>query len=360
CTVFYGCSFFRMLLFLLLARHWPALVSRWEQTEMNLAHYGYPRHQHRKFNLITSAFLFVSFLEHVCSHLRVLRLAILCSIEDKMDGICTFFFNSFPHVYDYISCSLWNGIVIFYINMLCAFGWTYIDLFIILISIALADRFKQINKCLEAVNGKHSNMLKLWKRYEEQSVIISCSKLRIETMVSKNIILLYQNKLLLILICRHLLNNLHPPENSGQLLYVSLSFGYMIVRIVAVSICAARINEESNRPKTILYSVPDGGYTADVERLLQQVTTDNVVLTGLNFFSVTRTLLVTLTINMRQLRLGFSAKESFKKAILLKQNITAFEGEVEAVKRAAEKLADKPIGNAIFLIDSQSAIIAPS
>ncbi|KAJ9574334.1 hypothetical protein L9F63_026020, partial [Diploptera punctata] len=229
-------------------------------------------------------------VEHVCSHLRVLRLAILCSIEDKMDGICTFFFNSFPHVYDYISCSLWNGIVIFYINMLCAFGWTYIDLFIILISIALADRFKQINKCLEAVNGKCLSE-EFWHQIRMDYNMLSNLTKTVDSCISKLILVSYANNLYSI--CMQLLNNLHPPENSGQLLYVSLSFGYMIVRIVAVSICAARINEESNRPKTILYSVPDGGYTADVERLLQQVTTDNVVLTGLNFFSVTRTLLVT-------------------------------------------------------------------
>lgn len=63
CSVFYGCSFSRMLLFLLLAHRWPALACRWEQVERVLAHHGYPYHQHHKFNLITTIFLSVAFSE---------------------------------------------------------------------------------------------------------------------------------------------------------------------------------------------------------------------------------------------------------------------------------------------------------
>lgn len=95
-------------------------------------------------------------VEHIFSHVRVIRLAVLCAVEDKMDGICTYFFNSFPHVYDYFPCSLWNGVIMFIINVLCAFAWTYMDLFIILVSVALADEFQQLNRCLQSVQGKVS------------------------------------------------------------------------------------------------------------------------------------------------------------------------------------------------------------
>jgi len=95
-------------------------------------------------------------VEHIFSHVRVIRLAVLCAVEDKMDGICTYFFNSFPHVYDYFPCTLWNGVIMFIINVICAFAWTYMDLFIILMSVALADKFQQLNRCLQSVQGKVS------------------------------------------------------------------------------------------------------------------------------------------------------------------------------------------------------------
>jgi Trehalose receptor. len=68
CSVFYGCSFSRLLLFLLLARHWPALAHRWEQVESVLSYHGYLHHNHHhhhpyhhKFNIITAIFLSAAF-----------------------------------------------------------------------------------------------------------------------------------------------------------------------------------------------------------------------------------------------------------------------------------------------------------
>jgi hypothetical protein len=95
-------------------------------------------------------------VEHIFSHVRVIRLAVVCAIEGKMDGICTYFFNSFPHVYDYFPCSLWNGVIMFIINVLCAFAWTYMDLFIVLMSVALTDKFRQLNRFLQSVQEKVS------------------------------------------------------------------------------------------------------------------------------------------------------------------------------------------------------------
>jgi hypothetical protein len=95
-------------------------------------------------------------VEHIFSHVRAIRVAVLCAVEDKMDGICTYLINSFPHVYDYFPCSLWNGVIMFIINVLCAFAWTYMDLFIILMSVALADKFQQLKRCLQSVQGKVS------------------------------------------------------------------------------------------------------------------------------------------------------------------------------------------------------------
>jgi len=93
-------------------------------------------------------------VQHIFSHVRAIRVAVLCAMEDKMDGVCTYLFNSFTHMYDYFPCSLWNGVIMFIINVLCAFAWTYMDLFIILMSIALADKFQQLNRCLQSVQRK--------------------------------------------------------------------------------------------------------------------------------------------------------------------------------------------------------------
>ena len=61
---------------------------------------------------------------------------------------------SFPVIFDVIKpfYSPWLGLVFQFVNTRMAFSWTFIDLFIILISCALAMRFGQINyrvRCLK-------------------------------------------------------------------------------------------------------------------------------------------------------------------------------------------------------------------
>lgn len=50
--------------------------------------------------------------------------------------------------------SLWKGILVDTINILSTFSWNFVDLFLILISIALADQFRQLNSRLNAIRGK--------------------------------------------------------------------------------------------------------------------------------------------------------------------------------------------------------------
>jgi gustatory receptor len=53
-----------------------------------------------------------------------------------------------------MSYSLWKGIVVDIINILSTFSWNFVDLFLILISIALAEQFRQLNSRLFSIRGK--------------------------------------------------------------------------------------------------------------------------------------------------------------------------------------------------------------
>lgn len=56
-----------------------------------------------------------------------------------------------------MSYSLWKAILVDIINMLSTFSWNFVDLFLILVSMALADQFQQLNSRLNSVRGKVSN-----------------------------------------------------------------------------------------------------------------------------------------------------------------------------------------------------------
>jgi hypothetical protein len=49
-----------------------------------------------------------------------------------------------------------------------------------------------------------------------------------------------------------------------KLVYFFVSFGYLLFRTVAVSLCAASIHDESQATKDILYAVPTESYKIEV------------------------------------------------------------------------------------------------
>lgn len=62
-------------------------------------------------------------------------------------------------------------------------------------------------------------------------------------------------------------------------------------RAVCVFLCAASINDASKKPLEILRSVPTKNWTIEVERFTEQVRSENIALTGSNFYFMTRKLL---------------------------------------------------------------------
>lgn len=85
-----------------------------------------------------------------------------------------------------------------------------------------------------------------------------------------------------------------PIRGIVRRIYFCFSFGFLLARTTAVSLYAASIHDESRLPAPILYSVSGTSYGNEVSRFLTQVTTDNISLTGMKFFSVTRGLVLTV------------------------------------------------------------------
>nr|XP_012216493.1 PREDICTED: uncharacterized protein LOC105668620 [Linepithema humile] len=85
-----------------------------------------------------------------------------------------------------------------------------------------------------------------------------------------------------------------PIRGIVRKIYFCFSFGFLLARTTAVSLYAASVHDESLLPAPVLYSVSGSSYSSEVSRFLTQVTTDNISLTGMKFFSVTRSLVLTV------------------------------------------------------------------
>nr|AXF48830.1 gustatory receptor GR5 [Lobesia botrana] len=76
--------------------------------------------------------------------------------------------------------------------------------------------------------------------------------------------------------------------------YFIFSLVYLISRSVAVSLIPSQVNSASLVPAPVLYDVPSPVYCIEVQRFIDQVNGDDVALSGMQFFTVTRGLLLTV------------------------------------------------------------------
>ncbi|CAK9814288.1 Gustatory receptor for sugar taste 64f [Anthophora quadrimaculata] len=299
--VFNGTNLIASFLFLKLAMQWPCLMATWEKLEKELSH----RHKKvsktslaAKFKIVTMVVMIFALVEHSFSILHGYIKAKECAqFRGDPDIIGVYFQSQFPQIFSRIPYSLWKGIVVDIINILSTFSWNFVDLFLILISIALADQFRQLNSRLYSIRGKYHFIVKAmpewwWAEARSDYNHLATLTRQLDSHISIMVLLSFATDLYFI--CIQLLFSFNPMRGIIEKIYFGFSFGFLLARTTVVSLCAASIHDESLLPAPILYSVSGSSYSTEVMRFLSQVTTDSICLTGMKFFSVTRSLVLTV------------------------------------------------------------------
>ncbi|XP_058803339.1 gustatory receptor for sugar taste 64e-like isoform X2 [Phymastichus coffea] len=291
------------LLFLKLARQWPSFAVSWENMERELAARHSPHRQSSlnlalKFKILSAVVMVLALVEHTLSILSGYFSALECaSIRGDRNVMATYFMLQFPGMFTHHNYAFWKGFIVQFINFLSTFSWNFMDLFLILVSVALTDQFRQLNHRLYSIRGKYCFMVKSMPDWWWAEARIDFNRLvtmtrRVDSKISDIVLLSFSTNLYFI--CIQLLNSFKPMPNAIQTIYFCFSFGFLLSRTAAVSLYAATVHDESLLPAPILYSVCSESYSREVRRFLTQVTTDNVSLTGMKFFSITRSLILTV------------------------------------------------------------------
>ncbi|XP_017493064.1 PREDICTED: gustatory receptor 5a for trehalose-like [Rhagoletis zephyria] len=80
----------------------------------------------------------------------------------------------------------------------------------------------------------------------------------------------------------------------AHLVYFYASLFFLLGRTLAVSLYLAEVNDRSREPLEVIKQVPKDGYNAEVDRFAHELAMDTVALTGLQYFNVTRGLVLTV------------------------------------------------------------------
>ncbi|XP_070515636.1 gustatory receptor 5a for trehalose isoform X2 [Cardiocondyla obscurior] len=293
--VFYATALVTAIMFIRLAMQWPCLARTWEKLEREFT----SRHRRiskttlaTRFKIVTTVVMLLALVEHGAAMLSAYISALECAkYRGETDIIGIYFQSQFPQVFTKLPYSLWKGILVETINILSTFSWNFVDLFLILISIALADQFRQLNSRLFAIRGKAMPEW-WWAEARNDYNHLATLTRRVDNHISSIVLLSFATDLYFI--CIQLLFSFNPIRGAVRKIYFCFSFGFLLARTTAVSLYAASIHDESRLPAPILYSVSGSSYGHEVTRFLTQVTTDNISLTGMKFFSVTRSLVLTV------------------------------------------------------------------
>lgn len=288
-------------------------------------------------------------VEHVLNTVSIVHYSVHCM--NDTNPIESLFKAQLSQLFAVTTFSPWKAFIGKYINIVATFFWSYTDLFVMMISLGLSSGFKHINAELRRINGKvHMQRLGLrcaygcfnlfidifediffvnvlvlayeWRilvgttqsiskngrslqRYWSghischASVIVQQSLFHLratdEKLEVRNSIKQKSYKILRFpewlkispsfCLCR-------PMPSLVHAVYFWFSLIFLITRTLAVSLYSAEIHEESKKPIEILRSVPHGSWYIQVQRFAEEVVHGMVALTGMQFFYLTRPLIL--------------------------------------------------------------------
>lgn len=287
--MFFVNSILIYLLFTQLATKWARLMRSWVQLEWNMRAYGYPQGLAAHCRMVTYLTLFLGIAEHIWYIITEISEASKCT--DRVSLATAYFLTVYHEIFSIFPYSLPVASSLAVLNTLLTCAWNFMDLFIILLSHALAMRFQQINHRLMGIRGKVLPS-SVWRQLRENYNELSCLTKLLDQTLSPIVLLSFANNLYFISL--QLFNSLKPMQSVFQAIYFVYSFTYLLVRICAVSLYAASVNDASKECTSVLFSIPSESYCIEVSRFLTQVTSDDLALTGCRFFSVNRTLMLTI------------------------------------------------------------------
>ncbi|XP_041973949.1 gustatory receptor for sugar taste 64f-like [Aricia agestis] len=224
--------------------------------------------------------------------------------------------QSFPWLFKLgVTYNILLGIILPALNVLSTIIWSFSHLFIICISYFLSSILEQINKKIKANEGQYLPST-YWRDLREQYSGATRLVRAFDDVINNIVFASFASNLFFV--CLRLYHILafgigldkneatvviseycpfYPTGIFGgheTLVYLLFSLAFVVLRFLAVSLVAARVHAASLVPAHSLYHVPSAAYCTEVERFIEQVHGDMVALSGLNFFYVTKELVLSV------------------------------------------------------------------
>lgn len=127
----------------------------WEEVEAKMPKYRTQKEKRRlAFRIKTYAigFCICAITEHLLTAMSTIYYVKAC--RPDYDPVAGFFERQIIQLFSLTSYELWKGLCGKTVNVMAAFVWNYMNIFVVIISIGISSRLKQLNDELERVKGE--------------------------------------------------------------------------------------------------------------------------------------------------------------------------------------------------------------
>ncbi|XP_055909609.1 gustatory receptor for sugar taste 64e-like isoform X2 [Eupeodes corollae] len=290
--IFYTSIFSISVAFFNLARKWPSVMKQWELVESKLPPLQSQMEKRKlshQIKMITTVTCVLSLIEHILSMLSSIYYANACPA--RPDPIESYLQGNFIQLFSFVDYNNWLGMFGKYLNVLSTFAWNFTDIFIMTVSVGLSSGFRQLNADLLKMARKPTTEA-YWinSRVNYRNLCKLCDK--VDDAVSSITLLGFSNNLYFI--CGKIMKSIQKKPSFTHTLYFWFSLFYLLGRTLALSLYSADIHDESRRPMLVFRAVPREYWCKEIKRFAQEVSTDLVALSGMKFFHLTRSLVLSV------------------------------------------------------------------
>ncbi|XP_070498772.1 gustatory receptor for sugar taste 64a-like [Chironomus tepperi] len=232
--------------------------------------------------------------EHLFSWYSFLHDRIIQAQLCKWEIGSWFFYITTLHlaqIYKFLPVNILTVIWAEYMNVSFTFSWNFIDLFIMIMSFAIASKFKMINERLELFRGKIV-VDAFWDEIRSHYNKICELNEHVDDILGSLICISCLSDLYYV--CLQLLNVATPLPFLANKIYFWYSTVFLICRTSAMFLTSASINDESIKPLSVFRSIPSEGWTQEVQRFCNQIQNNGVALSGKHFFFLTRSIVISI------------------------------------------------------------------
>ncbi|XP_063709343.1 gustatory receptor for sugar taste 64a-like [Culicoides brevitarsis] len=285
------------IIFIFVAKKWRLIMMFWEKNENIFlkAPYKQTNKLRRKISMSAMTMLLLAGVEHALAKASAVygyeAEAVHCN-DTVINRFRYYATREYHHVFTRYGYHPAVAIAFWTFSVFLTYAWSFVDFFIIMISMGIAERFSQINELMNETYQKSSSKLgapDFWRMIRSH-FNSACEILEhVDDNISSIIILSCLSNLYFI--CLQVLNITVKLPYMINSIYFWFSLFFLIFRTCAVFLSAAEINEQAEGPLEIIRHLPNSVWNVDIERLADQIRTQTIALSGMKFFFMTRRLL---------------------------------------------------------------------